>query len=112
MDNRTWITRRLERARTLPMCDAQGAGIACVSGELWITQEGDSRDVVIGPGQTFFVDRPGLTLLHATKPSVVRMQALNHDALKRCVESSARRMRRAMLAEAWQWLRARMPRVA
>jgi hypothetical protein len=34
-------------------------------GTLWITQQGDTSDVVLERGQSFRLDRNGLALLHA-----------------------------------------------
>jgi hypothetical protein len=51
--------------------DAQGTRIDCLSGSLWITQEGEGRDIVLGPGEQVTLDRNGKTVVHAFKPSLV-----------------------------------------
>ena len=45
--------------------DAIGSKIACCDGHVWITQERDSRDIVLGAGDTFTLDRAGLTIIQA-----------------------------------------------
>ena len=44
---------------------------------MWLTMEGDRRDVVLNPGASFVVDRDGLTLLAAQQPSTVQVSAQN-----------------------------------
>jgi pseudouridine-5'-phosphate glycosidase len=62
------------RAR-LALRDIGGATITCLSGSIWLTMEGDSRDVMLAPGTSFKVERDGLTLLAAHEASVVQVQA-------------------------------------
>jgi hypothetical protein len=47
--------------------DARGVSISCLEGDLWITQEGDSRDHMILPGQRFVVDRRGRILVSSLR---------------------------------------------
>lgn len=61
----------LTAGQTATLRDAQGTRIECLSGSLWITQEHDVRDVVLGPGEDLRLDRPGATLVHAFVPSLV-----------------------------------------
>lgn|SRR5574340_1813911 len=60
------VTVDLPRRRTLELCDAAGVRVADLSGSVWITLDGDTRDVVLGPGQSFDIDRGGVALVHAT----------------------------------------------
>lgn len=48
-----------------------GAGhtIECVEGALWITQEGDERDVTLAAGEQFCLDRDGLTVVYGLEPA-------------------------------------------
>lgn len=45
--------------------DAAGHRIVVGRGSVWITQERDPRDVVLGPGDGFRFDRTGMALLQA-----------------------------------------------
>src|SRR5258707_8944954 len=103
-----WTTLSLETLHTLPVCSGVGAKIVCLSGELWITQEGDARDFTLGPGQVFTIDRKGLVLAHATRRSVLRVQDLDRHSVSGCVEAAARRMRSAVFADLWQRFRTRV----
>jgi hypothetical protein len=58
---------------------ARGRIVKCVSGSVWLTMEGDRRDVVLNPGASFVVDRDGLTLLAAQQPSAVQVSAQNQS---------------------------------
>lgn len=42
---------------------AIGAHITALRGEVWITQYGDSRDIVLKPGQTFQVELPACLVM-------------------------------------------------
>jgi len=94
--------------QTLPVYSAEGKEIVCISGELWITQEGDTRDIILGPGQTFTVDRPGLTLVHATRDSVLRVPDVGDESFRDYVVDSAKRLRRRAFSDLWRRLRRRV----
>jgi hypothetical protein len=54
---------------------APGTAIQCVSGRLWLTQEGDARDHCIPAGVTFCADRSGRAVLTAIDgPSIVMVR--------------------------------------
>jgi hypothetical protein len=50
-----------------------GAGhtIVCHSGSVWVTQERDRRDTVLGAGESFALDRSGLALVQAFEQSAI-----------------------------------------
>jgi len=62
---------RLERYGAVALRNAQGSTVTSVSGTLWLTMEGDSRDIVLDPGASFVVERDGLTIVAAHQASVV-----------------------------------------
>ena len=55
----------LARHVSLSLCDRAGDRIECVGGVLWITQDGDPRDIVLQDGDAFDFDRAGDALLSA-----------------------------------------------
>ena len=77
--NMTKLHTKHEMARFdgLALRDAGGRTVTCVSGSVWLTMEGDARDVILEPGTSFVVDHDGLTLLAAQQPSVVQVSAQN-----------------------------------
>ena len=42
-----------------------GRRVECLSGSIWITQDGDRRDIVLAAGEAFDFDRQGAALLSA-----------------------------------------------
>jgi len=49
--------------------DGQGRAIVVFEGLVWITQDGDQRDFVLAAGESFRIDRQGLTLVEAMRNS-------------------------------------------
>ena len=52
-----------------------GVTMECLNGHVWITLDGDPRDVVLDQGQTFTVDRNQRTLVMALDEATVRCTA-------------------------------------
>jgi hypothetical protein len=59
----------LPRSSTLRVHDGAGQALVIVTGQVWITQDNDPRDVVLGPGGRFSFDRDGLSLVLALRDS-------------------------------------------
>ena len=64
-------TIQLAQRQELQLVDAAGDAVTCLRGGLWITQHHDTRDIVLGPGERFVFDRPGLVIVRATAESLV-----------------------------------------
>jgi hypothetical protein len=60
---------RLPKDAILHIDAGAGQVVIVVHGWVWITQEDDPRDVVLGPGESFTLDRPGLALAQALRDS-------------------------------------------
>ena len=67
----------LETGQFFSLDDACGTRIQSCEGTVWITEEGEPRDFVVGPGDAFLVTRPGRTLVQAMAPS--RVALLDED---------------------------------
>src|ERR1044071_1374319 len=65
----------LPRGSLLLIEHGKGVQIELWDGELWITQEGDSRDHVVGPGAKFRLEREGILLAHALKGAQLTLTA-------------------------------------
>ena len=48
-----------------------GRTLICVQGRVWVTQENDARDIVLGPGQQFQLDRSGKAVVQSLERSCV-----------------------------------------
>jgi hypothetical protein len=55
----------LASRETVTLPDVRGATLRITRGTVWITQENDTRDTVLRPGDTWTVERNGLTILEA-----------------------------------------------
>ncbi len=90
--------------------DGRGATLRVTRGTLWLTFERDTRDVVLTAGDSFTVDRGGLTLIQAHGKATVCVLA-RHLQERRILggrETVATRLRRrvesfanAGLARGW-----------
>lgn len=64
----------LEAGQVLTLDDAAGTRIVSRLGTVWVTEEGDQEDHILGPGETLTIDRGGRTLLQALQPAWVALQ--------------------------------------
>ncbi len=59
----------LRTGQVLTLDDGEGARIEARLGTLWVTQEGSSKDHIVGPGDSLVVTRPGRTVVQALQPA-------------------------------------------
>ncbi len=62
---------QLQPSQLLRVRNARGWQVRAVSGALWITQDGDRRDIVLGAGDQFLFCSAGLGLISALTQSVL-----------------------------------------
>lgn len=53
--------------------DARGLAITCNSGVLWITIEGDNRDILLHPGEKLQVAQNGKVVVEARRAAALRV---------------------------------------
>jgi hypothetical protein len=63
----------LPRGRTLRIEDASGTLLHVWEGEVWVTQEGSTKDHVLIAGQSFRLDRDGMALVQSFRRSIVSL---------------------------------------
>jgi hypothetical protein len=63
----------LQTESTLRLTAKQAAALVCHAGVLWLTREGDVRDLFLTPGERVEIG-PGLTLVTALEPAIVSLQ--------------------------------------
>ena len=56
---------KLSRGQTLKLTDSAGSTICAREGTVWITEENNRKDVVLGPGGCHVIGKSGLTLVQA-----------------------------------------------
>jgi hypothetical protein len=78
---------RLASGTFLHIRGGKGQVVAVFDGEVWITQDKDPRDIIIGSGESFLLDRSGPALVHALRPT----KLLVLDAMPRPATPSWRR---------------------
>jgi hypothetical protein len=49
------------------------AMVRCTEGSVWITHDGDPKDVLLGPGESYAFPRSAAMLVHALSASAVEM---------------------------------------
>lgn len=62
--------------------DARGATLRVTRGALWITLQDDVRDVVLEAGDSFTIDRDGLTLAEAQDVTSVCVRAYRGSEIR------------------------------
>jgi hypothetical protein len=79
----------LQRDQHIKMRDAAGWAVRALSGILWITQDGDSRDIVLEAGQSFVLDRNGIALLTPLgKADICVEHDAGRHAVQRCITAA------------------------
>ena len=61
----------LAKDQTLNLPDAAGVRVASQSGTVWITQDGDPRDIVLTPGESVVLERSTPTIVQAFEPALI-----------------------------------------
>jgi hypothetical protein len=64
----------LEAHHAMTLTDAAGAEVGVLAGQVWLTMDGDLRDIFLRPGEVHSIERGGLTLINALEPSLVHVQ--------------------------------------
>jgi hypothetical protein len=81
---------------------ARGTTLRVTRGTLWLTLENDTRDIVLTAGDSYTIDRGGLTLIEAQGASSVCVLARYVDAVRHPAVAAPRRRRLAA------WLASRL----
>jgi len=63
----------LEPKALFQVSDAAGVQIACHGGSLWITLDGDPRDILLEAGERFTATEHRRALIYALAPSTLRL---------------------------------------
>ena len=75
----------MARGSSVRIEDGAGILVYVREGELWITQEGDSRDHFVTPGGRFRLECGGATLLYATRRTHATLTASRPENYARLI---------------------------
>jgi hypothetical protein len=98
-------TRQVQRMEIglrelLVIDDARDQLLTCESGELWVTQEGDRRDLILPAGQSWRIDHAGPVVLSAFKPATA---TLAHPLAGRAASMPHREGAEPLLSRLRRW---------
>ncbi|MBS0340430.1 MAG: DUF2917 domain-containing protein [Proteobacteria bacterium] len=63
------VRHHLQKDGFLVVPHPLGRDLRCVVGTLWITHDGDPKDIVLEAEETYRVDRPARMVIHALEPA-------------------------------------------
>ena len=90
-------TLSLTQGDLVELNDARGTTLRVTRGTLWLTQDQDTRDIVLSAGNVFTVERQGLTLAEAQDDATVCLVGPGAEA----AFSRSRRIRVQNRLRAW-----------
>lgn len=64
----------LNKNETLTLSRPADTQIECFKGCVWVTQDGDLRDIMLEAGQNLSISRPARVLVHALESSQVNLR--------------------------------------
>ena len=79
----------LLRNEQLRIVDGRDMLVHVWQGSLWITQERDTRDIVLEAGQSFRLDRNGVALVKSWDETVLALSSPNEQRPARAIELRA-----------------------
>ena len=82
------ITIALEPEEPLRLQGGTTLEIACLSGVVWITQQGDLRDLFLAPGESIRLELRHLALITALEPAAVKVR---HGVLSGAASAPSKR---------------------
>ena len=67
------LHKMLHKNATLVVRDPMGVTVECIQGSLWLTHDGDCKDIILEAGQRYSSATRGRLLVHALEPAQVRL---------------------------------------
>lgn len=64
-DDLAVLTIDLHRGKLVRVREGAGSTVTAHAGTVWLTEQGSLRDVLLRPGESFTLGRPGLALVQA-----------------------------------------------
>lgn len=73
--HRQTTTVRMEKNQLLSIAHPLGCRIDCIQGGIWITHDGDARDILLSSGEHHIGDRRSRLIVQALEVGVVQIAA-------------------------------------
>lgn len=67
-------THTLVKGKTMSLPDARAVQLHCLQGSLWLTHDGDCKDLVLEAGQSYQAERGSRLLVYALSSASLRLQ--------------------------------------
>jgi Protein of unknown function (DUF2917) len=83
----------LKRNQVVKVRGGIGHSVVCESGTVWVTQDGDPRDIILRAGDSFTIDRSGPALVQAFEQAAI---SITRSAVQNRASVRAALARRAM----------------
>jgi len=64
----------LGEGHTLALKHARGMEITCVAGVIWLSAEGDARDILLTPGRSHSLTTNGLAVMEGLPRATIRLE--------------------------------------
>jgi hypothetical protein len=78
---------QLEAQRFLTLHGARGTRVLCLAGRLWLTQDRDTADHILGPGDAFEIGVQGAVIVHGLRASrLLLLEAVDAPPARRGVK--------------------------
>src|SRR4051794_41916728 len=79
MSHANAATVHLAHGESLALPDIQGTALMVTRGTVWITQENDTKDVILNAGDLWMVDHEGLTIIEAQNDASMQAGGPNFE---------------------------------
>jgi hypothetical protein len=79
----------LHKNATLVVLDPMGVTVECTQGSLWLTHDGDCKDVILEAGQRYSSTTRARLLVHALDTALVRLACTPHTTAANPLLASA-----------------------
>jgi len=98
MKTNEWVVQNmleLERGGMLRIEDGRDMTVYLWNGSVWLTQDGDQRDVLLGAGGWFRIERKGVTVVYALAECALTLTSPYEERYAAVVQTVAPGGRRA-----------------
>jgi hypothetical protein len=74
-DHLAMLAIDLHRGKLVRVREGAGSTVTAHAGTVWLTEQGSLRDVLLRPGESFTLSRPGLALVQAFSDASITFES-------------------------------------